>query len=240
MLGLMGDYWYWVFAAPGLLLGIWAQIKVKMTFMEMSKRRIRSDMTGAEAARAVLDSAGLRNVPIEPIPGMLSDHYDPRKRVLRLSEAVYGQRSAAAVGVAAHEAGHAVQHAAGYAPMMLRAFMAPAVIVGSWLTPVLFIVGAFLMYGGETTWGPQILLAAVCLFAATTLFALVTLPVEFDASSRALKLLPQAGVLTMEEVPAAKKVLTAAALTYVAAAIQSVMTLLYYLWRMGLIGGRRN
>jgi len=226
------DPMYLLFAAPGLILALWAQTKVKGTFAKFSKITTRRGLTGAEAARRILDSQGLGHVTIEPIRGQLSDHYDPRSKVLRLSEPVYGSRSAAAVGVAAHEAGHAVQHATGYAPLALRSFMVPGVRLGGWVAPLMLMVGIFLS-------SEPLLLVGIAFFALTTIFSIVTLPVEFDASARAMKLLPASGILAEDEVPAVKKVLNAAALTYVAAAIQSIMTLLYFLFRSGLLGGRR-
>jgi Zn-dependent membrane protease YugP len=211
---------------------MWAQFKVKGTFSEMSRVATRRGLTGAEAARRILDAQGLSHVPVEPVAGQLTDHYDPQKRVLRLSESVYASRSAAAVGVAAHEAGHAVQHAVGYAPLALRSFMVPSVRVGGWVGPLLLMVGILFQ-------SQSLLLLGIVFFAAVTLFSVVTLPVEFDASSRALRLLPASGIVGDDELPAVKRVLNAAAMTYVAAAIQSIMTLLYYLWRSGILGGRR-
>lgn len=223
---------YFLFALPGLLLAMWAQFKVKGTFSKMSKVRTRRGLTGAQAARRILDGQGLGDVAIERVHGKLTDHYDPRTRVLRLSEPVYDSASAAAVGVAAHESGHAVQHAKGYAPLALRTFMVPGVQLGGWVAPVMLMVGIF--FQSQT-----LLLAGIAFFALTTLFSVVTLPVEFDASARALKLLPSSGIVGDDEVPQVKQVLDAAAMTYVAAAIQSVMTLLYFLFRSGALGGRR-
>ena len=227
------DPMYFLFAVPGLLLAAWAQFKVKRTFAKMSRRGTRRGLSGAEAARRILDSQGLVDVPIEPVPGKLTDHYDPGKRVLRLSQSVYHERSAAAVGVAAHEAGHAIQHATGYSMLALRSFMVPGVMLGSWVAPILLMGGMFFA-------SPDLLMVGIVLFGVVTFFSIVTLPVEFNASSRALKLLPATGIVFEDEVPDVRKVLNAAAMTYVAAAIQSIMILLYYLWRSGVIGGSRN
>lgn len=227
------DPLYFVFALPALLLGLWAQFRVKSAFAQYSKVRAVSGITGAQAARRILDANGLQHVAVERTEGMLSDHYDPRSKTLRLSPDVFSMPSLAAVGVAAHEAGHALQDKSNYAPLQLRSAMVPTVQIGSWLGPIIFIVGLFMAgaFGNSIAW------IGLILFGATAVFALVTLPVEFDASKRAKALLVSNGVLVPQEVSGASKVLDAAALTYVAAALQAVMTLLYY---ASLLMGRRE
>ena len=192
-----------------------------------------SGMTGAQAARRILDTNGLQNVAIERVRGTLSDHYDPRSKVLRLSDSVYGEPSLAAVGVAAHEAGHALQDKVNYGPLKLRSAMVPTVQIGSWLGPIIFMVGLFL----SGAFGETIAWIGLVIFAATALFAIVTLPVEFNASKRAKELLVATGVLAPQEIKGVDNVLDAAALTYVAAALQAIMTLLYY---ASLLMGRRD
>lgn len=227
------DPLYFILALPALLLGLWAQSRVRSAFGRYSRVRSASGMTGAQAARRILDMNGLQNVDIERVQGMLSDHYDPRSKILRLSPDVYGTPSLAAVGVAAHEAGHALQDKNGYAPLRLRSAMVPTVQLGSWLGPIIFMVGLFMAgaLGNSIAW------LGLIIFGATALFALVTLPVEFDASKRAKQLLVSTGVLVPQEVQGVDKVLDAAALTYVAAALQAIMTLLYY---ASLLMGRRD
>ena len=218
------DPLYMLFMIPPLILGFWAQSKIQSTYGRYSQVRTRTNISGAEAARRILDSNGLHHVDIERVRGTLSDHYDPRGKVLRLSEGIYAQPSLAAVGVAAHEAGHAIQDATGYAPLRLRSAMVPAVRFGSWLGPIIFMGGLFLssVLGNSVAW------LGILLFAATALFAVVTLPVEFDASRRAKKLLVAQGILGQEEVRGVDKVLDAAAWTYVAAAMQAVLQLAYF------------
>ena len=224
---------YFVFALPALLLGLWAQMRVKSAFSKYSKVRAMSGMTGAQAARRILDANGLQNVAVERVGGMLSDHYDPRSKTLRLSEGVYATPSLAAVGVAAHEAGHALQDKVNYGPLALRSAMVPTVQIGSWLGPIIFLVGLFM----AGTFGESIAWFGLIIFGLTAVFSIVTLPVEFDASKRAKQLLVANGVLVPQEVQGVDKVLDAAALTYVAAALQAVMTLLYY---ASLLMGRRD
>lgn len=224
------DPMYFVFALPALLLGLYAQFKVKSAFSKYSKVRNAAGITGAQAARRILDANGLTHVDVERTQGMLSDHYDPRSKTLRLSPAVYEGPTLAAVGVAAHEAGHALQDKAGYAPLRLRSAMVPSVQIGSWLGPIIFIAG-LLMSLTTLAW------VGLILFGATALFSLVTLPVEFNASNRAKQLLVGQGILAPQEMGGVDKVLDAAALTYVAAALQAIMTLLYY---ASLLMGRRD
>jgi len=227
---------YFIFALPALLLGLWAQSRVRSAFAKYSRVRSATGMTGAQAARKILDANGLQSVMVEQVRGMLSDHYDPRSKTLRLSESVYGAPSLAAVGVAAHEAGHALQDQSHYAPLALRSALVPTVQIGSWLGPIIFLAGLFMsrMVG---TFGTTLAWVGLGVFALTAIFALVTLPVEFDASRRAKQLLVSTGVLAPQEMQGVNSVLNAAALTYVAAALQAIMTLLYY---ATLLMGRRR
>ncbi len=222
--GFAGYGLYLLFSLPALLLGMWAQFKVKNAFQKYSQVRSYTGLTGAEVARRMLNNAGLGNVQIEQTQGFLSDHYDPTKKVLRLSPGVYQSNSLAAAGVAAHEAGHALQDQAGYVFMNIRSLMVPTVQIGSWLGPIIFMVGLFM----AGTIGTKIAWAGLIVFAATALFALVTLPVEFDATRRAKQWLFTSGVIYNEEAKGINAVLDAAALTYVAAAIQAISTILYY------------
>jgi uncharacterized protein len=224
---------YFLFALPALLLGLWAQMRVRSAFGKYSNVRAMSGMTGAQAARRILDTNGLQEVTVERVPGTLSDHYDPRSKTLRLSEQVYGTPSVAAVGIAAHEAGHALQDKANYGPLALRSAMVPTVQIGSWLGPIIFMVGLFLSgaFGSSIAW------LGIIIFGATALFSLVTLPVEFDASKRAKQLLVANGVVAPQEMQGVNSVLDAAALTYVAAALSAIMTLLYY---ASFLVGRRD
>jgi len=224
------DPLYFIFALPALILGLYAQFKVKSAFSKYSRVRNTTGITGAQAARRILDSNGLTHVDVERTQGMLSDHYDPRSKTLRLSPAVYEGPTLAAVGVAAHEAGHALQDKTGYAPLQLRSAMVPTVQIGSWLGPIIFLAGLFMSLT-PLAW------AGLILFGATAVFALVTLPVEFNASNRAKQLLVSQGILAPQEMGGVNKVLDAAALTYVAAALQAIMTLLYY---ASLLMGRRD
>ncbi len=224
------DPMYLVFAMPALLLGFWAQWRVKSAFNKYSRVATASRATGGQVARLLLDSQGLSQVRVEKVQGFLSDHYDPKAKVLRLSPDVYDSPSVAAAGIAAHEMGHALQDAQNYAPLAMRTAMVPAVQVGSWLGPLIFM-GGLLFSLTNLAW------LGLILFGATALFALVTLPVEFDASSRAKKLLAGQGVLIGAEMEGVNRVLNAAAMTYVAGAIQAVSTLLYYAW---LLMGRRD
>lgn len=216
---------YLLYMIPPLLLGLWAQFRVQSAFRQYTKVRTANGMTGAQVARQILDANGLQGVAVERVGGMLSDHYDPRGKVLRLSEAVYATPSVAAVGVAAHEAGHALQDKLHYGPLRLRSTLVPAVNFGSWLGPIIFMVGFFM--SGAT--GNAIAWFGLLLFGTTALFALVTLPVEFDASKRARQQLAVSGMFSPQEIKGVGQVLDAAALTYVAAAVQAVATMLYYL-----------
>lgn len=225
------DPLYLVFALPGLLLGLYARSRVKSNFNKYSQVRTARNVTGAEVARQLLDAQGLYDVAIEETQGFLSDHYDPRSKVLRLSPDVYRTPSIAAAGVAAHEMGHALQDAGGYFPLQIRSALVPAAQFGSSLAPWLFIGGLLLNFTGLAWVG-------VIMFAAAVLFTIITLPVEFDASARAKQLLVSNGVLIGDEVDGVNKVLNAAAWTYVAAAVSAIGTLLYYV--LLLTGGGRD
>ena len=216
------DPMYLLFIAPAVLLGLWAQWRVKSTYA--MARQVPASMTGATAARRVLDSAGLHDVQIEEIPGELSDHYDPRDKVLRLSSEVYRASSMASVGIAAHEAGHAWQDAHEYTLMTIRNLAVPAANFGSGFGVLVIIVGAMLH-------AHALVLAGIGLFGCVVFFQLVNLPVEFNASSRAKAQLVDLGIVHPREMEWVNKVLDAAAWTYVAGTLQSVMVLMYYIWR---------
>lgn len=226
------DPLYFVFILPGLALSMWASHRVKTTFDRYSRMRTMRGLTGAEAAAELLRAAGITDVRIVRSHGILSDHYNPVTKTLALSEPVYGSPSIAAVGVAAHEAGHAIQHARHYAPLWVRSALVPTASIGSSLGYIVMVVGLVMASTG-------LVLAGALLFSAVLLFQVVTLPVEFNASSRAKALLVHHGIVTPQERAGVDKVLNAAALTYVAAAVSTLLTLLYFLWRAGLIGGRR-
>ena len=223
------DYYYLVLVVPALIFAMWAQARVKTTFNTYSRLRTFSGMTGYEAARRILDANGLRHVSIERVSGNLTDHYDPRDNIIRLSDGVYAQNTVAAVGVAAHEAGHAVQYAQNYAPIKLRAAIIPITQIGSTLSMPLILLGFFMGTQGLVNFG-------LLLFATVSIFQLVTLPVEFNASSRAVMALEMGGSISDEEITGVKKVLSAAALTYVAALAVSLANLL----RMFLLFGNRR
>ena len=214
------DPLYFVFALPALALGLWAQSKVKSNFRKYSQIDNLGRLTGGEAARRILDSQGLYEVQVQEARGFLSDHYDPRARMLRLSRDVYHSQSIAAVGIAAHEAGHAVQHQTKYVPLNLRTAIVPTVQIGSWFGPIMFFIGLWVR--------PELAWVGLALFAMTSVFTLVTLPVEFNASQRAKQLLVTQNILIPQELEGVNKVLDAAALTYVAATLQSLSTLAYY------------
>lgn len=213
------DTTYLIFVLPAMLIAMWAQFNVKSTFEKYSKVPSDRGMTGYDAARRILDDNGLRHIQVVPTTGSLTDHYDPKANVIRLSESVYGARTAAAVGVAAHEAGHAVQHATGYSPIKLREAIIPVANLGSSLAMPLVLLGLFLSIMPLAYLG-------IIFFCGAVLFQLVTLPVEFNASRRALAVIEGAKLQGEAGVKAAKKVLTAAALTYVAALFVSLANLL--------------
>jgi uncharacterized protein len=215
---------YFMFALPGLLLGIWAQIKLSSAYGKYSRVPVESGMTGAEAAREILDRAGLRDVPVAEVPGHLSDHYDPAKRALFLSAENFRGQTVAAVGVAAHEAGHALQHQVGYGMFNLRMQLVPVTQFASYAYAGIFLVGLVLKI-----FFAKLILIAIALFSILTFFQLVTLPVEFDASRRAKEQLFRLGLVYENEREGVAKVLSAAALTYVAALVSSVLQLLYLL-----------
>jgi uncharacterized protein len=227
------DPMYLMAMLPGLVLSLWASYKVKSTFKRYSEVPSRSGLSGAEAAQELLRRKGIRGVTVEPAEGFLSDHYDPSDRTLRLSPNVYNGRSLAAIGVAAHEAGHAIQHATGYAPLKFRSAVVKPAMFGSNLGMIITFLGIAIHTTGMVWIG-------ILLFSAFVAFTLVTLPVEFNASSRAVAALQETGMVSVHEAEGASAVLRAAALTYVAAAIAAVIQLLYLLWRAGLLGGRSD
>ena len=227
------DPFYLLAMLPGLALSMWASFKVKSTFRRYSQVRPRSGLSGAEAARELLRRHGVQDVRVEPVEGFLSDHYDPGARVLRLSPDVYNGRSLASLGVAAHEAGHALQHAHKYAPLAFRSLVVKPAMIGSNL-------GMYAVMGGMFFHATGLVWIGIAMFSAFVVFTLITLPVEFNASNRAVAVLEQTGMITAQEVDGTRAVLNAAALTYVAAAIGAVMQLLYLLWQAGLLGGRRS
>lgn len=235
MFSLEGYMNYLLWMAPALLLAMWAQWKVRGTYAAAAE--VPAGLSGAAAARHILDSAGLQNVAVEPIAGQLTDHYDPSAKVLRLSEGVYGSRSAAAVGIAAHEAGHALQDAHRYAPLVIRNIAVPAAQFGSGIGIVLLMLGAGLAFRGVAAGTPLIWLG-IGGFACVAAFQLINLPVEFDASNRAKQLLVSHGIVGNQEMVYVNSVLNAAAWTYVAATLQSVLTVLYYV--MQFTGGTRE
>lgn len=227
------DPLFMLISLPGLALSLWASFKVKSTFNRYSQVRAESNLSGAEAARELLRLRGVNDVRVEPVEGFLSDHYDPGAKVLRLSPDVYNGRSLASLGVAAHEAGHALQHATGYGPLKFRSWVVKPAMFGSNL-------GMYVMMAGMFFQATSLVWVGVAMFSAFVIFTLVTLPVEFNASSRAVQALQSAGMISPREAEPTKKVLDAAALTYVAAAVAAVLQLLYFLWRAGLLGNRRE
>ena len=225
-----GYYYYdptYMLIVISALISLFAQFLVNSRFSKYSRVRSRSGMTGAQAAERILQSQGIYDVAIQRVSGKLTDHYDPRNKTLNLSDAVYASTSVAAVGVAAHECGHAIQHARGYAPLSFRSALVPVANIGSQLSWLFIILGIF--FGGSHT----LIMVGILMFSAAVLFQLVTLPVEFNASGRALKLLSETGILEKDEVSDTRKVLSAAALTYVAAATTAVLQLLRLLRLFG-------
>lgn len=229
---MMFDPVYFVFILPGLALSMWASFRVKSAFNKYSKVRSRRGITGAQAAAELLRSAGISDVRVVRSRGVLSDHYNPLTKTLALSEPVHDSDSVAAIGVATHEAGHAIQHASHYAPLWLRSALVPTANIGSSLGYIVMLLGLFMA-------STNMVLVGAVLFSAVLLFQIVTLPVEFNASSRAKTLVVQHGIIAPDERAGVDAVLNAAALTYVAAAVSTLLTLLYFLVRSGLIGGRR-
>ena len=232
--GLFFGDWTILILIPAMIFSLWAQSRVNSTFKKYQTVYNRRGITAAEAARRVLDANGLRHIRIEQIAGHLTDHYDPRAGVIRLSSSVYNSTSAAAVGVATHEAGHACQHAVGYAPIKLRTAIIPITRIGSMLAMPVFILG--ILYAALPM-GETMMLLGILLFSTATLFQLVTLPTEFNASSRAMAAMEREGILQGDELVAARKVLSAAALTYVAALASSLASLLRLLL---IFNGRRR
>lgn len=224
------DIYYFVLIVPAMLFAMWAQMKVSGTFNRYSRQRTHNGMTGAEAADAVLRACGVSGVRIERVRGNLTDHFDPKAGVIRLSESVYDSASVAAVGVAAHEAGHAAQYAEGYGPIRLRNAIIPVTQIGSSLSWPLLLIGLLFNY-------ESLFFLGILFFMLATVFQLVTLPVEFNASARAIAVLGDGGYLSQDELPGAKKTLNAAAMTYVAALAVSIAQVLRLLL---LFGGRRD
>lgn len=221
------DMTYILLVLPAVILSLWASANVKKTFKKYAKQMNSRGLTGADAARRVLDANGLRDIPVECVSGELSDHYDPQARVVRLSQSVWGSSSTAAVGVACHEVGHAIQNAEGYLPVRIRQAIIPATNLGAKLSMPLLIAGLIL-----SSYAPQLIYlayAGVLLYCLCAVFQLVTLPTEFDASRRALRSIESMGLLEGEEYQGAKKVLNAAALTYVAALATTLAQLLRFI-----------
>lgn len=219
---MMEDPLFWVFVLPGLLLGAYAQSRIKINITKYTQLPTKNGMTGAEVARKLLDAQGLQDVTVESTPGVLSDHYDPRTKTLRLSQQVFYAPNVAAAGIAAHEAGHALQDAEDYFPMEMRTYIVPVVQIAAQTAPWVFIVGILLQM-------PIIAWTGIILFASSSVFALITLPVEFNASERASKLLVKHGIIQGEEqLEGVEKVLGAAAWTYVAAAVSAIGVWLFY------------
>ncbi|PIE55515.1 MAG: zinc metallopeptidase [Dethiosulfovibrio peptidovorans] len=219
-----------MFLLPALLLAFWAQARVKSTFAQYDRIRARKGVTGADVAQALLRQFGLSDVPVQPVAGRLTDHYDPRNRSLSLSDSVYGSTSIAAIGVAAHEVGHAIQHQEGYVPLRFRNAIVPVVNIGSMAAFPLFFIG--LLFRGQT-----LMNLGIVMFLGVLLFHLVTLPVELDASSRALKVLDGTGLLAADELIGARKVLNAAAWTYVSATVMAAAQLIRLLVLRNMFGG---
>lgn len=233
---LYGYFEYLLWMLPALIISIIVQAKVKSTYSKYSKVINRMGITGAEAARRVLSAGGVTNVHITSVGGNLTDHFDPRTNTIRLSDGVYGRNTVAAVGIAAHEAGHALQHAEGYVPNKIRSALVPISNIGSRIGWILIIIGfalsgvSYYYYSTPTTYespvGDALVFVGIILYSTSLLFTLITLPVEFNASKRALKIIESTGMLQGEEYEGAKKTLTAAAMTYVAAALTALLQLL--------------
>lgn len=242
---LFGFFWGdWTFLVliPAMIFAVWAQIRVKVTFARYKQVRSRRGLTAAEVARRILDANGLNYVQIQRVSGELTDHYDPRTQVVRLSDSVYDSASVAAIGVAAHEVGHACQHAEEYAPLRLRSAIIPMTRIGSALAMPMFLLGLLFaqlsLYGNM--FGDIFMTVGILLFSLSTLFQLVTLPTEFNASSRALRTLESSGILDADELDGARSTLRAAAMTYVAALATSLATLLRLLLIFSGSRSRRN
>lgn len=223
------DIYYLILVLPAVLLSLWAQARVTSTFEKYSKYSVHGGITGSEAARRILNENGLSNIRVERVSGKLTDHYDPKNNVIRLSDSVYDSNSVASIGVAAHEAGHAVQYGEHYLPIKIRNTILPVANLGSGLAVPLAVLGFILSYEPLVSFG-------ILLFGAVVLFQVVTLPVEFNASKRAVKILSGSGIIYENEEKGVKRVLTAAALTYVAAALTALMNLI----RLILVFGKRD
>ncbi len=228
---------YFIVLAPALILSLIATTRVKTTFARFSRVRASSGMTGAQAAAMMLSRSGVNDVRIAHAQGFLGDHYDPTTKTLRLSREVYGSDSLSAVGVACHEAGHALQHAQRYAPLMWRSALVPVAQFGSTFSYWFIIAGFFF---SQSPMGMNLMKIGILLFTAAVVFSLVTLPVEWDASARARRQMVSCGVVAPAEAASAGRVLNAAFLTYIAAAASALLTLIYYLLRSGLLGGGRR
>ncbi len=231
---MYGYLQYLIFMLPAMVIALGAQLLVKSRFNKFSKIASEKGLTGAEAANLVLRAGGVNNVSVGRVSGHLTDHYDPKSNSISLSDSVYGSKSIAAIGVAAHEAGHALQYAYNYSPIRFRMAMVPITRIGSMFGPILIVVGCVMTYAASAAsheLGLIIYAVGLALFSAVAVFQLATLPVEIDASSRAMVALERIGALNETELQGAKKVLTAAALTYVAALITSIMQILYYVSR---------
>ncbi len=226
------DPLYLILVGPTMLLALWAQARVKGSYGKWSQYAASSGLTGAQAAARMLEHAGIRDVQVEQVQGFLSDHYDPRNKKLRLSPGVYSSNSVAAMGIACHEAGHALQHAKGYAPLALRNAIVPVAQIGSWLAwPMIF--------GGMLLQMQNLALLGVVAFSGMVIFQLITLPVEFDASNRAKEQIRSLGIApSQKEAGGVSAVLNAAAMTYVAATVTALVQLLYFALRLGLFGRR--
>ncbi len=224
MFGFFWGDWTFLILVPAMIFALIAQARVQNTFKKYSREASRSGLTGAQAARKLLDANGLYHIPILRVNGHLSDHYDPRNHSLSLSDSVYDSTSAAAIGVACHEVGHAIQHANNYAPLSIRMAIIPLCNIGSNLAMPLFIIG--LLFAGASPFSTGLMLAGIACFSLATLFQLITLPVEFNASRRALEGIQSHHLLYDSEIKGAKEVLSAAAMTYVAALASSLASLL--------------
>jgi len=231
------DPLYFIIIAPALLLAGWAQMRVRSAYTHGMQEP--ANLSGAAAARYILDEGGLHDVPVEEVPGELSDHYDPSTRTVRLSSGVYHTRSLAAVGIAAHEVGHALQHAHNYGPMALRAMAVPAATAGPWIFLVMFFAGLFLSASAPAL-GHSLIWIGIIAYSGVAVFQLINLPVEFDASNRAKRLLDEMNIVDPQGLLVVRDVLNAAAWTYVAATLQAVLTVLYYVIRFGGIGSSRD
>lgn len=242
-IGFIGiDPLHIILSLPFILLAMWAHFKVKSTYASASQIGSSTGYSGVQTARRILDANGLQDVPVEETPGTLSDHYDPKQRVLRLSPEVYHGRSLASIGIAAHEAGHALQHAQNYSLMWMRNAIVPLAITGSWTSQLLFMAGMILMMiaHGPTPFAYGMILLGVIAFGVTVVFQVVNLPVEFDASSRAKLVIQELGIVRPQEMAPIQSVLGAAAMTYVAATLYAIFELLYWLYRLGLLGNNSS